>query len=219
EHELALELLQRARASAPDRADVLKQLGDLAREASDTEGALSAYRDAVRLDADFALARYELARLLAGSGDADGAESELLSALEAVPTYVDAALELSRMRRRFGRGRTALDPLIELLGRDPYNLDALMELGEQLLEMQRVDDAAVAFARLLRFDPRNAAALYHDGLVHARRKDFRRAVSRWRQVIAVAPASEFADRARGDVRRAAQLGQIFELVEEAVHAH
>lgn len=219
EHGGARELLQRARSSAPARADVLKQLGDLALEASDTDAALSAYRDAVRLDGDFALARYELARLLSSAGDADGAEAQLLSALEAVPTYVDAALELSRMRRRFRRGRTALDPLIEVLGRDPYNLEALMELGEQLLELRRVEDAGVAFERLLRFDPWNAAALYHDGMVHARRKDYRRAVSRWRQVIEVAPASEYADRARADARTAAQLGQIFESVEEAVHAH
>jgi cytochrome c-type biogenesis protein CcmH/NrfG len=77
----------------------------------------------------------------------------------------------------------------------------------------------VAFDRLLRFDPRNAAALYYDGMVHARRKDFRKAVTRWRQVIEIAPASDFAERARADARTAAQLGQIFESVEEAVHAH
>jgi tetratricopeptide (TPR) repeat protein len=212
-------LLEQAHASAPSRADVLKQLGDLAREAGNADGAVSAYYHAVQLDADFALARFELARMLAARGDVTGAEAQLLGALEAVPTYVDAALELSRVRRRFGRGREALDPLIELLGRDPYNLEALMELGQGLLELQRLDDAAVAFDRVLRFDPRNAAALYHDGVVHAKRNDYRRAVARWRQVVEVAPGTELAARARSDARTAAQLGRLFESSEEAVHAH
>ena len=219
EHEGARVLLEQAHASAPSRADVLKQLGDLAREAGNADGAVSAYYHAVQLDADFALARFELARMLAARGDVTGAEAQLLGALEAVPTYVDAALELSRVRRRFGRGREALDPLIELLGRDPYNLEALMELGQGLLELQRLDDAAVAFDRVLRFDPRNAAALYHDGVVHAKRNDYRRAVSRWRQVVEVAPGTELATRARSDARTAAQLGRLFESSEEAVHAH
>jgi tetratricopeptide (TPR) repeat protein len=219
EHAGARTLLQQAHASAPTRADVLKQLGDLAREAGDIDAAVTAYRDAVQLDGDFALARYELARLLAERGDVSGAETQLLDALEAVPTYVDAALELSRVRRRFGRGRESLDPLVELLGRDPYNLEALMELGQVLLELQRLDDAAVAFDRLLRFDPRNASALYYDGLVHARRNDYRSAVARWRQVVEVAPGTELATRARADARTAAQLGRVFESSKEAVHAH
>jgi tetratricopeptide (TPR) repeat protein len=219
EHEGARTLLEHAHASAPLRADVLKQLGDLAREAGDPDGAVNAYHHAVQLDGDFALARFELARTLASRGDVSGAEAQLLGALEAVPTYVDAALELSRVRRRVGREREALDPLIELLGRDPYNLEALMELGQVLLDLQQLDDAAVAFDRVLRFDPRNAAALYHDGLVHARRNDYRRAVSRWRQVVDVAPGTELATRARADARTAAQLGRLFRSSEEAVHAH
>lgn len=219
EHDGARALLHRARAAAPKRADVLKQLGDLAREAGDASGAIDAYRDAVALDGDFALARFELARLLAAANEPEAAEAQLLAALEAVPTYVDAALELSRVRRRFRRGREALDPLIELLCRDPYNLEALMELGETLLDLDRLDDAAVAFDRVLRFDPRNAAALFHEGLVHARRNDYRKAISLWRQTAEAAPGSSLASRARDEARTAVQLGRIFGFTAETAHAH
>jgi cellulose synthase operon protein C len=219
EHEGARALLQQAHAAAPSRADVLKQLGDLAREAGDPAGAITAYRDAVALDGDLALARFELARLLAAQGDAPEAEAQLLGALEAVPTYVDAALELARVRRRFRAGREALDPLVELLCRDPYNLEALMVLGETLLELGRLDDATVAFDRVLRFEPRHAAALFHQGLVHARRHDFRAAISRWRQTAEAAPGSELAERAREEARTAVQLGRLFGFTTETAHAH
>ena len=219
EHEGARALLQKAHTVAPTRADVLKQLGDLAREAGDAQSAARAYRDAVSLDQDFALARFELARLLAAGNAFADAEAELLGALEAVPTYVNAALELSRVRRKLGRGREALDPLVELLSRDPYNLEGLMELGETLLEAGRLDDASVAFDRVLRFDPRHQGALFNDGVVQARRNDYRAAVVRWRQTVAVAPDSALATRARDQARTALQLGRLFGSTAEAAHAH
>jgi tetratricopeptide (TPR) repeat protein len=218
-HDGARALLQQAHAAAPSRADVLKQLGDLAREVGDPAAAIAAYREAVTRDGDLALARFELARLLADSGDGPAAEAELLAALEAVPTYVGAALELSRVRRRAGRARAALDPMVELLYRDPYNLEALMELGETLLELERPDDAAVAFERVLRFDPANALALYNSGVVCARRNDYRAAVSLWRQAAVAAPGSDVAARARADAKTAVQLGRLFGFAPEAVHAH
>lgn len=154
----ALAALHDARATAPSRADVPKQIGDIARRLADTSGAVAAYRDAVALDARYVDARLSLARLHADAGDWDAAQRELTAALDLEPGNTQAALELSLMHRKSGRPRDAMLLLIALLERDLYHFDALMALGETLLELQLPADAMVAFSRVLRFDPGHLGA-------------------------------------------------------------
>src|SRR5439155_4188097 len=83
----ALAVLDQARRAAPMRADVQQKIGDIARSLGDNEGAISAYRHALELDQDFAVVRFQLARLLEAKGHHRDAEQELVAALDAVPTY------------------------------------------------------------------------------------------------------------------------------------
>jgi cytochrome c-type biogenesis protein CcmH/NrfG len=105
--------------------------------------------------------------------------------------------------------------LVELLQRDPYNLDALTSLGETLYESGRRGDAAVAFGRVLRFDPEHVGAVYFEGVLAADQHRFREAIDRWRRVVDLEPASEYARRARRDTRTAADLQHIFAAREPA----
>jgi tetratricopeptide (TPR) repeat protein len=207
----ALELLVRARRVSPLRADVLLRTGDISKSIGDVDGAISAYRLALELDADFAVVRFHLAGLLESQGRDREAERELEAALDAVPTYAEATLALASLRRRFGKPADAMGLLIELLQRDPYNFDALIALGEVLIETARRRDASRAFARVLRFDPENVGALYFDGTLLAEQHRFREASERWRRVVALEPASPFARRARRELRSASDLQQILTL--------
>ncbi|MDH5235955.1 MAG: tetratricopeptide repeat protein, partial [Gemmatimonadota bacterium] len=90
----ALEALDRARRLAPQRADVLRGIGNITRALGNVDAAIAAYRHALSLDADFAAVRHDLAQLLMQRGVFDEAERELLAALESVPTYADATLAL-----------------------------------------------------------------------------------------------------------------------------
>jgi tetratricopeptide (TPR) repeat protein len=201
--------LDDARRIAPLRADVHQKMGDIARALGDNDGAIAAYRHALELDADFAVVRFQLARLLRGKGHLREAEHELHAALDAVPTYAEATLELAALRRASGHQAESLDLLIALLGRDPYHFDALLALGETLLAMGQRADAATAFGRILRFDASHVGALYYEGVLLNEQKRFREAIERWRRVIEVDPAGEFARRARRDARTAADLQAIF----------
>jgi tetratricopeptide (TPR) repeat protein len=211
----ALEALERARRGAPARADVLKQIGDVARSIGDFESAVESYRHALTLDPDFAVVRYQLATILDMKGFNADAERELAAALDSVPTYTEAALALASLRRRLNRHEESLLLLVDLLQRDPYNLDALTSLGETLFESGRRPDAAVAFARVLRFDPEHVGALYFEGVLAADQHRYREAVERWRRVVDLEPASEYARRARRDTRTAADLQRIFAAREPA----
>jgi tetratricopeptide (TPR) repeat protein len=205
----ALEALERARQAAPARADVLKQVGDVARSIGDFESAMESYRHAVTLDPDFAVVRYHLATILEMKGFNLEAERELSLALDSVPTYTEAALALASLRRRLQRHGDSLALLVELLQRDPYNLDALTSLGETLFESGKRADASVAFSRVLRFDPEHVGALYFEGVLAAEQHRYREAIERWRRVVDLAPACVFARRARRDTRTAADLQRIF----------
>jgi superkiller protein 3 len=205
----ALEALELARRSAPARADVHQKIGDIARSLGDNDGAITAYRHALALDNDFAIVRYELARLLRAKGQIREAEQELIAALDAVPTFAEATLELAQVQRKDSRPNDALVLLIDLLQRDPYNLEALIALGETLVEAGRRADAATAFMRVLRFDPNHAGALYHEGVLLAEQHRYREAIERWNRVVDLEPAGEYARRARRDARTAADLQHIF----------
>jgi tetratricopeptide (TPR) repeat protein len=205
----ALEALDAARRAAPGRADVLRWIGNITRSLGDIEGAIAAYRHALSLDADFAVVRFDLARLLMQREAWKDAETELLAALDAVPTYTEATLELATLRRRTGRPADAVNILVELLQREAYNFDAIIALGETLIEMRRMADAAMAFKRVLAFDPDNVGAMFYEGLLLADRKMYKEAIARWDRVVDLEPAGEFARRARREARSAGDLLKVF----------
>jgi len=64
----ALNALEQARKLAPLRADVHQRTGDIAASVGDFDGAIAAYRHALELDQDYAVVRFQLARLLRGKG-------------------------------------------------------------------------------------------------------------------------------------------------------
>jgi tetratricopeptide (TPR) repeat protein len=205
----ALEALERARALAPARADLLRWIGNISRSLGDVEGAIAAYRHALTLDADFAAVRFDLARLLMQRELWAEAEAELLAALDSVPTYAEATLELATLRRLAGRQGDAVAILVDLLQRDPYNFEALIALGESLVELGRKSDAATAFRRVLTFDPDHPGGIFYDGVILASQRRFRDAIARWQRVVDLEPTGDYARRARRESRTAADLLQVF----------
>jgi tetratricopeptide (TPR) repeat protein len=205
----ALEALDRARALAPGRADVHRWIGNIARSLGDSDGAIDAYRHALALDADFAVVRFDLARLLVQRQAWPDAERELIAALDAVPTYTEATLELAKVRRLTQRHAEAIAVLAELLQRDLYNFDAMIALGETLIELRRMADATMAFRRVLAFDPENVGAMFYEGVLLADQKQYAEAIARWNRVVELEPAGEFARRARREVRSAHELRTVF----------
>ena len=166
-------------------------IGDIARSLGDIEGAIAAYRHALELDPDFAVVRYQLARLLRGEGQLREAEQELAARARrgADVRRGDARARVAAPRAgaHATRRSTCSSTLLE---RDPYHFDALLALGETLLAIGRKRDAAhgVRARPALRSGARRRAVL--------RRRAARRPAALPRGDRAVAPR----DRARAGER-------------------
>ena len=90
--------------------------------------------------------------------------------------------------------------LVDLLALDPYEFDALMLLAEILIEDGRKAEARHALERVLRFEPDHLAALYHIGGIRLMAKEYDDAMDAWQRILVLDPASEYAQRARSQLR-------------------
>ena len=80
---------------------------------------------------------------------------------------------------------------------------------ERRMTAGRKRDAVHAFARVLRFDPAHAGALFHEGAILAEQRRYRDAIARWQRVIELAPSTDYARRARREIRTATDLQRVF----------
>ena len=154
--------------------------------------------------------RYQLATILEMKGQ--NAEAEQSCSRRSIPCRPtrEAALAAGGAAPATATGTTTRSALlVELLQRDPYNLDALASFGETLFESGRRADAArrVRPRAALRSGARRRAVLR--GRARRRPARYREAIDRWRRVVDLEPASEYARRARRDTRTATDLQRIF----------
>jgi tetratricopeptide (TPR) repeat protein len=202
-------LIDAAARVAAERGDAVAEIADAERRMGDAERAIESSRRALALDPTLADARVELALLLERGRSLDDAAGELARSLADRPTHVEATHALARVQRALGRVDESMTLLVEHLRGDPFDVEALVSLAESLMHGARLDDAAHALARARRLDPEHAGAIYYEGVIAAERHRWREAIERWRLVVELEPAGEYARRARRDARTAADLEHIF----------
>ena len=108
-------VLERARHQAPQRSDVLFELGVILEQVKDPIGAIDAYRQAIVLDSSRVTAVENLAALLTNHGDIDGAIYLLTGALNQNPDV--ASLHYHRALLIFRREQRLVAPAIDDLER------------------------------------------------------------------------------------------------------
>jgi cytochrome c-type biogenesis protein CcmH/NrfG len=170
---------------------------------------LEAYQAALQLDAGLVQVWFELGGLEEARQNYTGARVAYERALDLLPTYVEATLALARLLKEQDSGRAGVHLLVDLLALDPYEFDALMLLAEILIEDGRKAEARHALERVLRFEPDHLAALYHIGGIRLMAKEYDDAMDAWQRILVLDPASEYAQRARSQLRSAKDLAHIF----------
>lgn len=193
---VARSAIQKLLQRDPRSAALLHFTGDAAAQLGDPGLSIPLYRRALALDPARPSARIAIARVLLASGDTLAAHLELVAALALVPHSREAVLELAALHIAHERADVAIPLLSRHLERAGADVDALAALGLALRAAQRTNDARAAVQRARRFAPDHPEALWLDGLLLSDQGRTRDARSRWGRLIAMAPGSAAATRAR-----------------------
>ena len=142
-------------------------------ENGDLDGAIRAYREALKLDPRLTGAHYELAEALmhrpsSSAADLEEAGAELQSALQENPGDAESECLLGALSLRNGDEKTAEAEFSKALVLQPQNPDAHLGLGKLYLAAGQADKALAEFKTVVETDPTNAQAHYL--LAHAYRK-------------------------------------------------
>ncbi len=131
----AAALYRDAIAVLPDNAGLPFQLALVLHDLNDTDGERTALEQAVKIDPNFALARYRLGVLDSQKGDLGGAEKQFRLAVQAAPGYVQAWITLATVLATESRISDALRALDSALKIDSNNGPGL-ELRKNLIARQ-----------------------------------------------------------------------------------
>jgi tetratricopeptide (TPR) repeat protein len=167
----ALGLLAAAPPPAPDareQAYRANNRGVALLEQFKAQDAVGAFREALALAPDLALARVNLAIALLNAPDLPGAAKEARAALAADPGSLQAQFVLGLAGRGLDHADDAKAAFRAVLARDPSDVGASVNLGQMLMAERAYPEAVAAFRAALETQPHNATAAYNLGLALTR---------------------------------------------------
>lgn len=152
-----LQQLEQAVSANPDDDVARTSLGIAYLEAGETERAIAAFEEALRLNGDNWVAAYQLGRLLA-ERDAERAAQLLAGAAKDAPRTSKAGplVALGDLEMRLGDPEAAKDAYRRAVADVPYLLDAHLGLARALEALGDRKGALKEYEEAQRFDPQNA---------------------------------------------------------------
>jgi tetratricopeptide (TPR) repeat protein len=160
---LALALMERAVAAAPDRADCHNSLGQMRAVSGRIEGAIEAFDTAIGLKSDFSEAHYNLGLALRTQGRLREAVPRFQTAADFRPDWAEAHYALANTLAALGERDAAVDRYRQALARQPDFAEAWNNLGLALGALRQWEAAESAFVRAVAIRPDYAEALNNLG--------------------------------------------------------
>lgn len=154
----AREAMEKGTQAAPKRADAWVNLGVVLCQ-QDAEAALSAFREAERLEPNNAETEVKIGFVLLELGRPKEAAASLRTALALNPDLPEAHFQLGNALRALGRLEDALGCFRRTLALQPAHLEGANNLGTTLLHLGRADEAARVLEELTKREPRFAPGL------------------------------------------------------------
>jgi Tfp pilus assembly protein PilF len=151
-----------------DRACRANNRGVAQLEQFQAAAAVTAFREALALAPDLALARTNLGLALFNAPDLPAAARELAVARGARPDDPATLYASALVARAENRVEDAEQALQRLLTIDPVDVGALVNLGQMWMQARRLDEAERVLRAAVSAEPYNATALYNLGIVLTR---------------------------------------------------
>lgn len=183
----SVELLEQLREARPHHAEVHISLGNALAVLGRLRDSISAFQNALHLDANRAEAHHGLANVLRDSGEYQGAESHYRRAVQLKPDFADAFVNLGILharRQEWKLSENCLRRALELRGEIPA---AHNELGIALAQQGRRVEAKEAFLKGLEMNPGLADAQFNLGLLAVQEGNLAEAEARFQDAVSRAP--------------------------------
>ena len=203
----------------PSYGDAAAQLGWMALDVGDAEGALERFLEASKIDAGSAdaVAGQGAVRLL--EGRAEDAERLLRQALAIDSELVAAHLYMGRACLELGRNQDAVEAFVHAKRNAPGSWEAYAGLGEAYLALDRWQDAKLQLIAAIDLEPDAAEPRLYFARMLVDREQFREAVDqlttaverspedpRLQVLLGITLAETFAEGAVNALKKAVELG-------------
>lgn len=161
--------------AAPDSAEMHQAMARELTRRGDEAGAVTHYREAIRLDPTLPGLYFDFGNLLFNSTDQKlqaEAEAQFKAALSANPSDEKSQLMLGEVAAQRGDMQAALDAESRALDLQPNDPDACSELAKTLMTMGQRDKARVLLDRAIELDPTSYIAHYRLSSLDRQEKKF-----------------------------------------------
>jgi len=183
----AIAILDDARRSQPDDAEILRQLANAAVFAQDYDRAIDACNILLQRPEKDPSVYFLAAVAFKGAGDVDAALARIDEALELKPGDPQMLLVKARILSDRGDGAGAVGVLADALERAPCGREFLIELAKEYRKAGKKDAMRKAYERMLICDPSDAVALYNLGNMELEGGKLGAAEARYRAAIEADP--------------------------------
>ncbi|HUL50052.1 MAG TPA: tetratricopeptide repeat protein [Gemmatimonadales bacterium] len=183
----ALELYETLLREIPDSPKLWNEHGIVLHQAGRMADALTSYRQAVDIDARYALAWNNLGVVLTHQADSEQAIEAFRKALQLERGFAAARLNLALLLFQLRRFQLALEAYRQVLADQPASAPAWNGVGLVLVEMKRFTDARNAFVRAVEADPAHAGAHYNLSFTLSNLGDFEGALRATKRALELDP--------------------------------
>jgi len=150
---MAANYLKKYLSFNPTDAEAYKNLGNLYYEVKNFEGALSAFKTAIKIDPKIKGVYKPLAEIIIAKGPKEELESALLGAVNAQEADGNMYSLLGGIYQRKGNCKGAIDLYQKALSKDPKNLPVIFGLAKCQAQLGNIDDAIISYEQALAFNP------------------------------------------------------------------
>jgi protein O-mannosyl-transferase len=183
-----------------------------------TDEAIRQYREALRLNPDFAQAHNNLGMALSSIGHLDEAIRQYREALRLKADYAEAHNNLGIVFYLQSRTDEAIREFKEAIGLKPDLAEAHYNLGAALDQKGQMDEASREYQETVRLQPDYANAHYHLGVALGQKGQAGEAIRHYQEAIRLQPDYADAHRSLGIVfYQQSRIDEAIREFEEVVH--
>ncbi|MDM9385062.1 tetratricopeptide repeat protein [Chlorogloeopsis sp. ULAP01] len=156
------------------------------------QGAESAFRQALQLDPNIALAHNYLGNIMLEQNRLEAAVQEYAEAIRLNPNVGDTHYNLGLALHKQGQSEAAITAYRQALVINPTMASAQYNLGLALYQKGRAGDAIAAYQQAVNLDSTNADAYFNLAIVLQEQGQMEEAIAAYRQAIKLNPKNALA---------------------------